>query len=310
MERMRVEAATPFDRDGSRTIDGTGVPASVSNLARMPAKFATGRRMHAGSLVYAVVLWLCLYSCATPRGVRTFRVVAANPYYLIRSPDAAETPFPEVLSRYSDVGPPQGWLLHSYTQLRVENAYYREGVPKHGIADFLGTQTAVYRVGTRGLQLVSVRSDVARRPADQPPVQDLIGPQQRRYRYYRYFFQIVFRQTADIRGAVLLGADSLDELNRLAAALLADPDAVCGGPSKHCAAFPEACTVALQMEVSVNGVRSVVGWGNTLGNVVEHPRTLKLSRIDNGALRPVEVDAGDPNALRLPLLPGDRIEWE
>jgi hypothetical protein len=59
------------------------------------------------------------------------------------------------------------------TQLRVET-------PKHGVADFLGTQTAVYRVGARGSQLVSVRSDVARRPADQPPVQDLIGPQQRR----------------------------------------------------------------------------------------------------------------------------------
>jgi hypothetical protein len=251
-----------------------------------------------------------LYSCATPRRGRTFRVVAANPYYLIRSPDATETPFPEVLSRYSDVGPPQGWLLHSYTELRVENAYYREGAPKHGITGFLGTQTAVYRVGARGLQLVSLRSDVARRPVDQLPVQDLIGPEQRRYQYYRYFFQIVFRQTADTRGAVLLGANSLDELNRLAAGLLADPDAVCGGPSKHCAAFPVACTVALQIEVSVNGVRSVVGWGNTLGSVVEHPRTLKLSRIDNGALTPVEVDARDPNALRLPLLPGDRIEWD
>jgi hypothetical protein len=229
---------------------------------------------------------------------------------MIRSPDATETPFPELLSRYSDVGPPQGWLLHSYTELRVENAYYREGVPKRGIADFLGTETVVYRVRARGLQLVSVRSDVARRPADQLPVQDLIGREQRRYRYYRYFFQIVFRQKADTRGAVLLGADSLDELNGLAAELLNDPDAVCSGPSKHCAAFPEACTVALQIEVSINGVRSVVVWGNTLGSVVEHPRTLKLSRIDNGRLTPVEVDAGDPNAMRLPLLPGDRIEWE
>jgi hypothetical protein len=259
---------------------------------------------------FALALLPCLYSCATRHAGRVFRVVAGEPTYVIRAPDATETPFPEVLSRYSDVGPPQGWLLHSYTQLRVENAYYREGVPKHGIADFLGTQTAVYRVVGRGLQLISVRSDVAPRPADQLPVQDLIGPRQRRYRYYRYFFQIVFRQKADTRGAVLLGADSLDELNRLAAALLADPDAVCSGPAKHCATFPEACTVALQIEVSVNGARSVVGWGNTLGSVAAHPRTLKLSRIDNGALTPVEVDAGDPNALRLPLLPGDRIEWE
>jgi hypothetical protein len=253
---------------------------------------------------------LGLFCCATPRAGRTFRVVAVKPTYVIRAPDATETAFQEVLSRYSDVGPPQGWLLHSDTELRVENAYYREGAPKRGIADFLGTQTAVYRVGGRGLRLISVRSEVARRPADQPPVQDLIGPQQRRYRYHRYFFQIVFRQKADTRGAVLLGADSLDELNRLASALLNDPDAVCGGPAKHCAAFPVACTVALQIEVSVNGVRSVVGWGNTLGSVAAHPRTLKLSRVYKGALTPVELDAGDPSALGLPLLPGDRIEWE
>jgi hypothetical protein len=259
---------------------------------------------------FALAQLLGLYACATPRGGRMFRVVAAEPTYVIRAPDATETPFPEVLSRYSDVGPPQGWLLHSYMELRVENAYYREGAPKRGIDGFLGTQTAVYRVSGRGLQVISVRSEVARRPADQLPVQDLVGPEQRRYRYYRYFFQIVFRQKADTRGAVLLGADSVDELNRLASALLKDPDAVCGGASKNCAAFPEACTVALQMEVSVNGVRSVVGWGNTLGSVAVHPRTLKLSRIDNGALTPVEVDVSDPNALRLPLLPGDRIVWE
>jgi hypothetical protein len=259
---------------------------------------------------FTLALLPCLYSCATHHAGRAFRVVAAEPYYVIRSPDATETPFTEVLSRYSDVGPPQGWLLHSNTQLRVENAYYREGAPKHGIADFLGTQTAIYRVRGRGLQLLSLRSEVARRPADQLPVQDLIGPEQRRYRYYRYFFQIVFRQKANTRGAVLLGADSLDELSALAVRLLDDPDAVCSGPSTHCATFPEACTVALQIEVSVNGVRSVVGWGNTLGSVAVHPRTLKLSRLDNGTLTPVEVDAGDPNALRLPLLPGDRIEWE
>jgi hypothetical protein len=263
-----------------------------------------------GRLALVLALVTCMYSCATPHARGSFRVLPAEPNYVLRAPDATETPFPEVLSRYSDVGPPQGWLLHSDTQLRVENAYSREGAPKHGMDGFLGTQIAVYRVRGQGLQLVSVRSEVARRPADQPPVQDLIGQEQRRYRYYRYFFQIVFRQKSDTRGAVLLGADSLDELNRLAGALLDDPDAVCGGVSRHCAAFPEACTVALQIEVSVNGMRRVVGWGNTLGSVAAHPRTLKLSRLDHGALTRVEVDAGDPNALRLPLLPGDRIEWE
>jgi hypothetical protein len=229
---------------------------------------------------------------------------------LLRSPDAKETPFPDVLSRYSDAGESQGWLLHPNTELHIENAYYREGAPKHGIANYIGTEKAVYQVRARGLRRISVQSGLERRPADQPPVQELIGPAQLHYRYYRYFFQIVFRQKAEVRGAVLLGAGSIDELDILAARLMTDPDAVCDGQSPHCAVFPEACTVALEIEIVVNGARRTVAWGSMVENVAKNARKLRLWRLDEGRLTPVQVDAGDPNALRLPLLPGDRLEWE
>jgi hypothetical protein len=162
--------------------------------------------------------------------------VLSRTAYVLRSPDAKETPFPEVLSRYSEVGQSQGWLLHPNTELHIENAYYREGAPKHGIADFLGTEKAVYQVRPSGLRLVSVESGLAhrQRPADQLPVQELIGAARLHYRYYRYFFQIVFRQRAGARGAVLLGANSMGELDALAARLQSDSDAVCDGASPHC----------------------------------------------------------------------------
>jgi len=246
----------------------------------------------------------------TPRARGSFRVLQGEPNYLLRSPDATETPFPEVLSRYSEVGDTQGWLLHPDTELDIENAYYREGAPKHGIANFIGTEKAVYQVRSGSLRLVSVQSALEQRPADQPPVQELIGASRLHYRYYRYFFQIVFRQKAGVRGAVLLGASSMDELNVLATRLIADPDAVCAGQSPHCAVFPEACTVALEMQITVNGAARTVVWGSLLDSVATHPRTLRLSRWHDGRLIPVELDAGDANALRLPLLPGDRVEWE
>lgn len=249
-------------------------------------------------------------SCVTPHPARAFRVLPAQPTYLIRSPDAKETPFPDVLSRYSDVGESQGWLLHPKTELHIENAYYREGAPKHGIANYIGTEKAVYQVRPSSLRLMSVQSGLEQRPADQPPVQDLIGNSRLRYRYYRYFFQIVFRQKAGVRGAVLLGARSIDELDRLASRLMTDPDAVCSGLSPHCAVFPEACSVALEIEIVVNGAARSVLWGSLLDSVAMHPRVLRLLRLHNGRLAPVEIDASDPNALRLPLLPGDRIEWE
>ncbi len=253
---------------------------------------------------------LPLLGCFTLRTPGSFRVLPGQPSYLVRSPDAQETPFPEVLSRYSDAGDSQGWLLHPNTELHIENAYYREGAPKHGIANYLGTEKAVYEVRATGLRRISVQSDLEQRPADQPPVQELIGPAQSRYRYYRYFFQIVFRQKAGVRGAVLLGASASGELDALSARLRTDPDAVCGGRSPHCAVFPEACTVALEMEIIVNGARRSVAWASLLNSVVKNPRKLRLLRLHDGRMTPVEVDASDPDALRLPLLPGDRIEWE
>src|SRR5271155_2002766 len=119
---------------------------------------------------------LCMCSCMTPRARGSFRVLQGEPNYLLRSPDATETPFPEVLSRYSEVGDTQGWLLHPDTELDIENAYYREGAPKHGIANFIGTEKAVYAVRPRSLRLISVESGLEQHPADQPPVQELIGP--------------------------------------------------------------------------------------------------------------------------------------
>jgi hypothetical protein len=251
--------------------------------------------------------FLVLYA---PHTSGAFQVLADQPSYLVRSPDRQSTPFPEVLSRYSDVGASQGWLLHLNTELHIENAYYQEGAPKHGIANFIGTEKAVYQVRPDGLRLVSVDSGVPRRPPDQLPVQALIGSSSLHYRYYRYFFQIVFRQRSGERGAVLIGANSMNELDGLASRLMTEPDEVCDGQSPHCAAFPEACTVALEMRIVVNGAERTVVWGSLLDSVTMHPTSLRVLRLYAGKPTPLELDLLDPNALRLPLLPGDRIVWE
>jgi|ERR1700722_4123621 hypothetical protein len=82
------------------------------------------------TLAFACIVLSFLCSCVTPQAPGSFRVLPAVPTYLLRSPDSKDTPFPEVLSQYSDVGQSQGWLLHPNTELHIENAYYREGAPK------------------------------------------------------------------------------------------------------------------------------------------------------------------------------------
>lgn len=253
---------------------------------------------------------LIITGCAARHASDAFRVVPASPEYLLRSPDQREIPFAEVLTSYNGFTLGSNWVnLRPRMELRVENAYYKAGAPKHGLDGFLGTEIARYRVtGGGSLRLVSVRSELKRRPLDQPPVQALIGDAQNDYRFHRFFRAIVFKRRGSPRGSVLIGAKSAGELDRLGTELLTNPDAVCNG-SPRCTVFPEACSVALEMQIVVNGAARSVLWASPLSSVAEKPHFVALRRFYNGRLIPVEVDPSDPSALRLPLLPGDHINW-
>jgi hypothetical protein len=237
-------------------------------------------------------------------------VIRATPDYLLRAPDARETPFLEVLNRYykKDSGILE---LHPGTELRIENAYYGKGLPKRGLTGYLGTETASYHVGDKGLRLLSVKAGLANPPDDQPPVEKLLKPSAMHFRYYRFFYQVLVNHKSDSRrGAILLGANSVPELNRLAEQLPLDPDGVCGSKSAHCTVFPEACTVSLEIEIVVNNQRRTVSWDSRLASIAPSPSHLTLLRLSAGRLAPVELDPADPAALRLPLLPGDHIVWD
>lgn len=260
-------------------------------------------------LVLLAFALLSTLSCATRRTVAGFRVLPARPDYLLRSPDSKDTPFPEVLGRYTPVGP--GWVeLRPQIELRVENAYFREGAPKRGLANFLGTEIARYQVlPTGALEQIALQSRLTQRPADQLPVQQLLSESQRLYRQHRLFYQVLMSKKSDVRSAVLLGAESTDELEQFTARLLSEPESVCGGASAHCTVFPEACTASLEIEIAVNGVPRKVPLSSVLADVVERHRHIELFRPYIGRLAPVEIDPRDPGALRVPLLPGDCVQW-
>jgi hypothetical protein len=216
-----------------------------------------------------------------------------------------------VLHRYNHFEPATDWMdLHPWMELRIENAYYKTGYPKRGLDGYLGTEVAQYQVEPKGgLRQISVRS-MKERPVGQLPVQDLIRRTQRRFQYYRYYFAIVFKKNANESRSVLLGANSAAELDGLANALSTDPDTVCGPDSPHCVRFPEGCSVSIEMQIVVNGQPRTVLWGSTLGSIANHRQDISLLRQYEGHLVPVAIDTGDPKALRLPLLPGDRIHWQ
>jgi hypothetical protein len=257
------------------------------------------------------VLIICALSssCATRSGP-DFRILPATPNYLLRNPDSEQTPFPEILRVYNGFEPGGAWLeLRPYMELRIENAYYEPGASKGGLTGFLGTEVAQYKMRLHvDLQLLSVRS-MQHRPDEQTPVQQLIPRSQQRHRYFRFYYEVLFRRSGRSRGSVLLSANAKDGIDELAAELERDADSVCSERSTNCTVFPEACSVSIEMEVVVNGSPINLIWGSVLSNIVDHPQHLELWRIYHGRLTQVKLDAKDTSALRLPLLPGDHVRW-
>jgi hypothetical protein len=247
-------------------------------------------------------------SCLSPhRG--TFVVLPRSPSYLLQSPDRRDTPFPDLIRAYNGFERGQNWIdLRPLMGIQIENAYYRKGMPARGLNGFLGTEIAQYEVTARGLRLLSVRP-MKQRPEGSVPVQRLIPSAQTTFRYYRLYFEIIFRN-GNTHGSVLLGANSTREIEQLSAKLN-HPETVCNGNSPHCTVFPEACSVSVEMRIVVNGKAQMVIWGMSLESIVTgHPQYLAVKRLYAGRLIPVEINADDPQALHLPLLPGDHVTWK
>ncbi|MGC2658103.1 MAG: hypothetical protein WA324_08990 [Bryobacteraceae bacterium] len=234
-----------------------------------------------------------------------YSVIPHHPAYLLKAPDSSKTPYPDILRDYNGFDRARDSIdLRPTMEIQIENAYYEKGASRRGLKGYLGTETAQYAVSDQGLRLLSVRH-MKDRPANDAPVQQLIPEQGLKFRYYRLYYELVFARNKDSHGSALLGADSVSQLNQLAA----QSDSVCDGTSFHCTVFPEACSVSVEIKISVNGKTQNVGWGSMLSSLVPHPRHLAMKRLYKGRLVPIKINPADPDALRLPLLPGDEITW-
>ena len=256
----------------------------------------------------ACIAWMALSSCGRPKPSLSFQAVVGQPSYLLRSPELVETPFPETLKAYGDVS--IGWVdLREAMLLRIENAYYKEGAPRRGIANYMGTEMLVLRVMQSGklkqLELLTLASRVP----SQEAVSSLLPIAQQREYFHRFYFQVVVNRQAGTSSALLLSASSKFRLEQLSKQLASDPASVCGGKTQDCTVFPDACSVSLGMEIMVNRQPVKIAWGSTLANVVGQRKQFTLQRQHFGKLVPVQLNPEDPELLRLPFLPGDSISW-
>jgi hypothetical protein len=179
---------------------------------------------------HLVILCALAWASCVRRSPAVFRVVPASPNYVLHYPDSRQAGFPEVLRVYNGFERGHAWMdLRPDMELRIENAYYKPGSSRRGLNGFLGTEIAQYKLQSHGgLHLFSVAS-MKNRPSNEPPVQKLIPPSQQHHRYFRFYYEVLFRRSANARGSVLLSANAKDEIDRLTTELSTDPDSLCGG---------------------------------------------------------------------------------
>ena len=196
-------------------------------------------------------------------------------------------------------------------QLRLENAYFKTGSQRVGIADYLGTEIARFQVArNRGLRPTDPQNTLPQRPPEQPAAQALIADPQRRHRQYRFYYAVVFTRKGSTSGSVLLGADSPAQLDRLSADLLASPDSVCTPESTQCTVFPTTCTASIEMPVVVNGVMQQIAWRTQLFTITRGAKQIELIRRVDGRAKSTPIDPNDGQATRTQLMPGDRVNWD
>ena len=100
-------------------------------------------------------------SCARRPG--SFRVVPAQPDYVLHDPASRQIPFPDVLRTYNGFEQGRAWVdLCPGIELRIENAYYEPGMSRHGLAGFLSTEVAQYKMKS-GIEAVYSKPKLSRR---------------------------------------------------------------------------------------------------------------------------------------------------
>lgn len=224
---------------------------------------------------------------------------------VLRAPDGVETPVGETLAGFYNQR--EGWVdLQPGMTLKLERAYFKSATLPRRLENYVGLETALFRVGARRNLARVELSELPQRPGDQAGVATLLREQQLRLRAQRLYFQVALDKKSGTSSAVLLSARSHAELLRVP-----DLSLLCGGSKSEalCQVFPEGNSVSLAIDVTVNGVHKSLLWGSNLGSVVGAATQFKLQRYYKGKLTEVQLDPAHAETRRLPLFPRDVIQY-
>lgn len=183
------------------------------------------------------------------------------------------------------------------------------------IANYTGTNTTTYDVAREDAQ---VYFRLAQTDADRAQTDTQLEAHCRRLPYYRLFLLSQFVPKKVQRPAMLIGADSRAKLAEFTQTIRNAPEEGCtllsGAHGSECVEFTGRVTMSVQISVNLNGKIEYFPLGATLRSVLParkpaNPATVRVRRLFSGKPTVIELLAGDPAAMDLPLAGGDQVSW-
>ncbi|HEU0122916.1 MAG TPA: hypothetical protein VFQ91_20470 [Bryobacteraceae bacterium] len=253
--------------------------------------------------------WVVYALMLLPGCTAKYTILPEAPHYLLRSPDGTSRPFPDTAAAFSDSL--EGWVdLQPGMVLRVERAYF--DLPESRLVrDFAGLESMQLQVDSSSGVLREIAfQPLANRPVGQASVRAAIPENARKQPNHRFFFQVVLDKSSGSARAALVSGSSVENIAANGARLLRGER--CEGELPQggmCTAIPDGAAASLLFQVVANGKPTLTLWGSSAAHLAGKRPVQRFLRPYRGRLRRVRFDPRDPVALRLPLLPGDVLDF-
>jgi hypothetical protein len=172
------------------------------------------------------------------------------------------------------------------------------------------------RSGQAGVALAKTGETITNGGAPQEWTPDLLALGRAQYRlFFLTKYMTIMGQPE--RSATLLGANTVEELREITPKFLEDADLACRGKltafAPECVSVDKKISFLPEVSVAVNGQPEYLTIGTAVGGLLKMKRAegqpFTLERRYGSGYRKVVFPPGDPQALGLPLLDGDRIAY-
>ncbi len=219
--------------------------------------------------------------------------------------------------------------LTSGMRLHINRSMFRDAPGgAETVASYLGERTVYYRIVDKqgnelALKLSGIENSAGRQSKPDRQFQDTrLAQDFPANRALRLFLFTLFVPNHQRRAALLIGAQTPEELTQATAAIAKDPEIPCEQLSSsgiECASLDGTVSMSVDMDVVVNGKMNYFPIGSTGESVLEsipkHElagalKTLRIQRLFRGKYAELEFNHNSRALSQITLFAGDRLSWK